>query len=298
MVVNGALGKIGMARLASFPDTTTKAGLRTGDVYPQCRDYCLGQNPWSFATKTVLLTPQATLWITGQTYSMGQYAIVSGVVYKCLISHTSATFSTDLAAGDWISWDWATTTAYSAGDFVNQGGLVYACLIPNTSSVFATDLANGCWIRQTNLTISMPNFGDGVNLCYAYPSDWIKPFQWNFKNCIRRLETVAIFSDALGLAVKYIYQNDDPTTYTPEFIKALQVEIAAQVCYDLTQSAAKAKDLREEAADVLMQACASDSQGATPLEAQADEWLISRLTGQTMPPVLPGSVSFDSPGVW
>ncbi len=222
LVANGGLSKIGVARMGTFGESTTIQGLRIADTYPQLRDYCLSQNGWSFATKTVLLTPNAILWITNYAYAVGNYIINTGVVYKCLVAHTSGNFTTDLAALDWSANNWLTATAYVYGDFVNQSDNVYACVIPHTSGTFATDLANGIWVQQTSLTLSMPNFGDGVNLAYAYPSDWIKPIKWNFNSAIRRLEKSAIFSDTAGLCVKYIYQNDDPTTYTPEFIEAFQ----------------------------------------------------------------------------
>lgn len=40
-------------------------------------------------------------WATGTTYSVRDLATESGVIYICLVPHTSGTFATDLAAGRW-----------------------------------------------------------------------------------------------------------------------------------------------------------------------------------------------------
>jgi hypothetical protein len=42
-----------------------------------------------------------TAWVTSTLYSAGAYVIQSSMNYKCLVSHTSGTFATDLAAGKW-----------------------------------------------------------------------------------------------------------------------------------------------------------------------------------------------------
>lgn len=41
-------------------------------------------------------------WVTAKNYAIGDIAIESNRIYKCLIAHTSGTFSTDLAANNWI----------------------------------------------------------------------------------------------------------------------------------------------------------------------------------------------------
>lgn len=42
-----------------------------------------------------------TAWVTSTLYNAGAHVINSGINYKCLVTHTSGTFATDLAAGDW-----------------------------------------------------------------------------------------------------------------------------------------------------------------------------------------------------
>lgn len=45
----------------------------------------------------------APAWVTSTIYTAGQYVTQSATVYFCLISHTSGTFATDLAAGKWVA---------------------------------------------------------------------------------------------------------------------------------------------------------------------------------------------------
>ena len=53
------------------------------------------------ARVTLLATPAA--WATGTAYVLGNHVAQGGVNYYCAIAHTSGTFATDLAAGDWYA---------------------------------------------------------------------------------------------------------------------------------------------------------------------------------------------------
>lgn len=63
---------------------------------------------------------QPDLWATGTAYNVNDIVSESGVIYRCLIAHTSGTFATDLAAGDWIADDsLEIVTPYSVEDVPN-----------------------------------------------------------------------------------------------------------------------------------------------------------------------------------
>ena len=47
------------------------------------------------------LIPQDT-WVTATAYVQGQKVSQTGHLYKCLVSHTSGTFATDLTAKKWL----------------------------------------------------------------------------------------------------------------------------------------------------------------------------------------------------
>lgn len=55
----------------------------------------------SSATGSTLLTASAPAWLTGTYYDVGSAVLEVGVIYECNAPHTSGTFATDLANGDW-----------------------------------------------------------------------------------------------------------------------------------------------------------------------------------------------------
>jgi hypothetical protein len=40
-------------------------------------------------------------WVTTTAYAVGDLVLQGGIVYVCMVAHTSGTFATDLAAGKW-----------------------------------------------------------------------------------------------------------------------------------------------------------------------------------------------------
>jgi hypothetical protein len=40
-------------------------------------------------------------WVTVTDYAVGDMVLQAGVIYLCMVAHTSGTFATDLAAGNW-----------------------------------------------------------------------------------------------------------------------------------------------------------------------------------------------------
>jgi hypothetical protein len=61
---------------------------------------------WDAALSRLLFAPLAyggnwIGWLTATHYAVGQCVTQSGLIYDCLIDHTSGTFATDLAAGKW-----------------------------------------------------------------------------------------------------------------------------------------------------------------------------------------------------
>ena len=217
----------------------------------------------------------------------------------CLAQH-SWTFAKKTVALSQLATttNWLTNTSYAIGQYANRGGSTYLCLVAHMSGTFNTDLVAGYWaVQAVGISLILVDFGDGANVAYAYPSDWIKPVKWNYPQAIIRLED-NIYSDTPGLKVKYTFQNDNPATYSPEFIEAFATKIAAEICYDLTNNAAKAKELRDEFDDKLAQAIAADSMGDTPDQAIQDEWLTARLAGAQGPLPLPGEgmIGFYSDG--
>lgn len=105
-------------------------------------------------------------WKTGTNYYADgnngtNVCIYNEHFYLCLINHTSGTFATDLAAGDWKDitgntklytevLPWVSNTSYSTDGTVGATTCIYnnhlyLCQSNHTSSNFSYDLANGKW---------------------------------------------------------------------------------------------------------------------------------------------------------
>ena len=56
----------------------------------------------SATTGAITLTASVVAWVTATQYSIDNYVTQGGNTYKCLVSHVSGTFATDLAAGKWV----------------------------------------------------------------------------------------------------------------------------------------------------------------------------------------------------
>jgi hypothetical protein len=91
-----------------------------------------------------------SVWATATLYSPGDLALYGGVIYLCVISHTSqATFDANIA--NWVvylsadNWrrDWTPNTRYGIGDVVKYNGIVYRCVAGHTSGSTALGLEVG-----------------------------------------------------------------------------------------------------------------------------------------------------------
>ena len=85
---------IGPVRLQDFTfSETTSFTIEFGDKYIRF---------FSNKQQVVLTTGDVSAWVTATAYNAGNYVKVGSNIYRCLISHTSGTFATDLANGDWV----------------------------------------------------------------------------------------------------------------------------------------------------------------------------------------------------
>lgn len=68
----------------------------------------------------VTLTAAAPAWVTATSYSKGDFAMDTGIIYKAASAHTSAAlFATDLAAVKWVAYDFFTSD--SIGTYYQLG---------------------------------------------------------------------------------------------------------------------------------------------------------------------------------
>jgi hypothetical protein len=120
------------------------------------------------ANKGQLVKSVGTSWLTNTAYKVGDivYTGSPAVIYRCLVAHTSGTFATDLAAGDWIIEinKWVTGTPYVVGDYVYENSIIYYCIVAHTSAAaFSTDLTAVRWVAQTAVEVSTPYAQADIN---------------------------------------------------------------------------------------------------------------------------------------
>ena len=89
-------------------------------------------------------------WATTTLYNSGDIALYGGVIYLCVIGHTSTSIFDDslnnwavyLSADSWQS-DWTPDTRYGIGDVIRYNGIVYRCIVGHTSGTTAQGLETG-----------------------------------------------------------------------------------------------------------------------------------------------------------
>jgi hypothetical protein len=152
---------------------------------------------------------------------------------------------------------------------------------------------------------TLPDMADGVNNPFALPPDFISAYRFSIP-CRYRKQTlqppyVAAPTLALLLSVAgpvnmmYVFENDDPTTYTSKFCNALSSKIAFRLCFKISEAASMVQQLAAQAKTDLISAIADDSLASSPDRAIANEWEIARLSGSPNVGVGPDN---DNVGFW
>lgn len=262
-LVNKALIKIGAKTITNLTSTTDPNSLIMNALYDQCREEVLEEYPWSFAIQQVPLVPlNPSAWITSNLYLVGQYVLQSNLIYVCAIQHTSVVFATDLAAGKWVL----------------QSGVA-------------------------PLLTPIPAMNDGIQYVYQLPSDWLSLYLLNvpcaqireqiLKAPYLAVSTFCLLSDTIGLIVRYVFNNDDPTTYSAKFYDTLACKLAYEACFKISEAAQYSAKMESDYAKALISAMAADSKNNSPDQAIANEWFIARLAGSGVVSGLPnGNIGF------
>ena len=130
---------------------------------------------------------------------------------------------------------------------------------------------------------------DGMRYVYALPTDLIKVNYVSQPGATFRIENGQFISNVNGLKIIYTYRNDNPTSYFAKFITALVTRLAAEICFELTESTKKAEALYKLYEEIdLPSACSVDSQQGTPDQVICDEWEFQRQIAGAHQFVIPG----------
>jgi len=141
-------------------------------------------------------------------------------------------------------------------------------------------------VQLTTLEVSLLTFGDNIQYCYQLPTDFLKIYKVNFPYALLVFENIpgnglCLLSDTGGLMMKYISDNDDPTTYSAKFYEALACKLAKEACYKLTESAKYQSKMDADYEKAFISAAASDGQMSSPDGVQQAEWDYARLAGSS-----------------
>ena len=126
-------------------------------------------------------------WTISTYYATNDIVKYSGIVFRCLISHTSAStlsagLEVDLSAGKWeivaygIKWygDWTVSIRYHINDIVRYGGIVYRCIIEHTS---ASTAASGLEADSSSWT--------EVHVGLEYKNTWASAVRYKLKDIVK-----------------------------------------------------------------------------------------------------------------
>jgi len=111
---------------------------------------------------------------------------------------------------------------------------------------------------------------------FTLPSDWIRNISVGLygRECDYRCEGRKILCDESTLYLKYIYKNEDVSTWDSSLVNAMHHAIAARIAYAITQSASLAQAMDQQLSMFMKRARAIDGQDEPP-ETMGDFPLIN-----------------------
>ena len=265
-ICNRALGMIGSARITSAELTTAVSAesKRIEDCYAYILDEVLAEHPWTFAQKRAVLSKVITA-ITAADPPVVTSAS-HGLSDEDQIKITSVDGMTELNGN----------TYYVASKTDDTFELQTAIGTDLDASGYTAYTENGYITKLAAIEMD----DDDSTYVYTLPSDFIRAnlFSVNKNDMYLTFEAGYLYSDTDSLKMIYTYRNEDPTLYPPMFVTALATRIASEICFNLTQSSTKAKELRADyEMIVLPKAMAADSSQGSPEDVDMTEWEEARL---------------------
>lgn len=134
-------------------------------------------------------------------------------------------------------------------------------------------------VALSEIDLEIPDFGDGVDIAYAYPNDFLKAWEFDIKAAITRFQSDGIYSDTADLLMRYTFLNDNPNTYSAKFCNALACKIAYELCFKINNAKDFAAAKYSEYIKAIESAIGADAQMGTPQNAIQDEWYLARIAG-------------------
>lgn len=111
---------------------------------------------------------------------------------------------------------------------------------------------------------------------YDKPSDMLRILNTYPDDIDYQEENNKILTSESELLLRYIYRQDDPSTWSPGFAEALAWRLAREVCYNLTGNATMVQVCDEGYKKALAEARFVDGSVGTPQVLEADLWTQAR----------------------
>lgn len=135
-------------------------------------------------------------------------------------------------------------------------------------------------IKRTLLAPDVDKPAFGYSYAYTLPADFLEAITVNYGYYPDyTIENGKILTNENSIALRYIYQNVDVTTYDATFIKLLTLMIKSKIAYSVTQSTSLAEAIKQEFIYELRSAKAIDGQQVPPETLGFSTLLEDRLLG-------------------
>lgn len=137
-------------------------------------------------------------------------------------------------------------------------------------------LSEACWGFATkremlNMLTVKPAFGGGNY--FQKPNDCIRIFDVSDRRIRWRVEGNMILAESDSFGILYTYPEQNDVLYFPSFVEAFACLLAADMCFDLTNSASRYQELISlYKGEFLPVAKTENSRSRTPDEVRDDEW--------------------------
>lgn len=120
---------------------------------------------------------------------------------------------------------------------------------------------------------------DGMINYFQLPSDLVEIFGIMNENAKWTREEKKILTDQKDFGIKYVYYCDDATLYPAYFVDALAVKLAADMCYELTNSESKTEALLELYKGEFLPIARTKNARAASLPEVKDEYWVTSVIG-------------------
>lgn len=117
---------------------------------------------------------------------------------------------------------------------------------------------------------------NGMANYFQLPSDCVEIFGVMNEEAVWEREAKKIIANQSEFGIKYVYFCDDTTLYPSYFIDAFAIKLAADMCYEITNSEAKTEALLElYKGEFLPMARTKNAREASRPQVKDDHWVTS-----------------------